>query len=275
MNLPVKRLDTNNDSNMASNGKLLKNSESSLILQLKEGLSDWILMSPTSKAAFYWLIVIVGSFIHDFVPLPHSYFSNKKNSLNLYFVKFCWGWTFAVLFAFITSTSFIYSSCNLSAMLRHLCRLIVGTFGWYFWVNIFNYIEEVTGVCEGEESLTTKSNCHHEGYHWVGFDTSGHAFLLIYSALVISEEIHVKQWWDPHGRLNLFLRPLIDLIFFSSSLLLLLWEFMLVITSVYFHPVQEKAVGALVALFTWQITYQVWYKNELSPGLPWQPTKFL
>ena len=279
---PGKRLGTNTNK-MAFNRRV--NKSESLILQLKEGLFDWILMSPTSKAAIYWLIVIAGSFIHDFLPLPQSYFSNKKNVLNVYFVKLGWGWTLALLVPFISFTSFIYTSCNVAAMLRHLSRLIVATFGWYIFVNLFSHIEELTGVCEGEESITSKRSCYLQGYLWAGFDISGHAFLLVYSALIISEEIQVKQWLsvttiarnvsEPHRRLNIFLCRLTDFFFVGSSILLLLWEFMLVSTAMYFHPVQEKVIGAMVALFTWHITYKVWYKNEVSPGVPWQPPKRL
>ena len=238
-------------------------------------------MSPSSKAAIYWLVVIAGSFIHEFLPLPQSYFSYKRNVFNVYFVKLGWGWTLGLLIPFISLTSFAYTSCNPSKMLRHLSRLAVGTFAWYFWVNLFVYIEELTGICEGEESITSKRSCHFQGFHWDGFDISGHAFLLIHSALIIGEEIQVKQWLsilesgESAGlsrRPNVLLNPLTNLFFTCSSLLLLLWEFMLVCTTVYFHNVQQKVLGALIALFTWYVTYRVWYKNELSPGVPWVPS---
>lgn len=267
-------------SKMASNQPVELKSKSSLILQLKEGISEWILMSPSSKAAIYWLIVIAGSFSHDFLPLPHSYFSNKRNVFNVYFVKLGWGWTLGLIIPFISLTSFAYTTCNPSAMLRHLSRLVVGTCVWYFWVNLFVYIEELTGFCEGEESLTSKRSCHLQGYHWDGFDISGHTFLLTYSALIISEEIQLKRWLPVlekekskglFGRTNVLHSLLIDLFFTCGSLLLVLWEFMLVCTSLYFHTVHQKVLGALVALFTWHATYKVWYKSELSPGVPWLP----
>ena len=259
-----------------------KNSKSkrSLFLQIKEGISDWVLMSPSSKAAIYWLVVLAGSFIHDFLPLPQSYLSNKRNVFNVYFVKLGWGWTLGLLIPFMSLTSFAYTSCNPTAMLKHLSRLAVGTFGWYFWVNLFVYIEELTGFCEGEDSLTSKRSCHLQGFHWDGFDISGHAFLLTHSALIISEEIQVKQWLpaleseESVGRRpHILLSPLIDLLFAGSSMLLILWEFMLVCTTVYFHNVQQKVFGALIALFTWHVTYGIWYKSDPSPGVPWVPHK--
>ena len=242
-----------------------------------EGIYDWVLMPPSSKAAVYWLVVLAGSFIHQFLPLPQSYLSNKRNVFNVYFVKLGWGWTLGLLIPFISLTSSVYTSFNPTAMLKHLSRMAVGTFGWYFWVNLFVYIEELTGQCEGEETLSSKKSCHLQGYHWDGFDISGHAFLLMYSALIISEEIQVKRWWaiprkNQTGTLLDRISPLVDLVFICIGSLLVLWEFMLVCTTVYFHTVHQKVLGALIALFTWYVTYGVWYENERSPGRPWIPS---
>ena len=245
---------------------------------------NWALMPPSSKVAVYWLAIVAGSFIHEFLPLPHSYFSNKRNAFNVYFVKLGWGWTLGLLIPFISLTSYVYTSFNPTAMLKHLSRMAVGTFGWYFWVNLFVYIEELTGQCEGEETLYSKESCHFQGFHWDGFDISGHTFLLTYSALVISEEIQVKRWWSAEqrntrgttwfDRRHALISPLVKLLFICISLLLILWEFMLVCTTVYFHTVGQKVLGALAALCTWYVTYRVWYEKELSPGQPWTSSNY-
>lgn len=262
---------------MASDQDVVKKSKTSLRLHL-EAIYDWVLMPPLYKAAVYWIVVLAGSFIHDFVPLPQSYLSNKRNVFNVYFVKIGWGWTLGLLIPFISLTSSVYTSLNPTAILRHLSRLAVATFGWYFWVNLFNCIEELTGMCEGEETLTSKKSCHLQGYHWDGFDVSGHIFLLTYSALVISEEIQVERWWSAEqrnpresSRGATLISPLVKVLFICASLLLVLWEFMLVCTTVYFHTTVQKVVGALIALFTWYASYRIWYENELSPGRPCNP----
>jgi len=268
---------------MASAERVRKKSKISF-LQFLEGTHDWALMQPLTKAAIYWLVILAGSFIHEFLPLPQSYLSNKRNVFNVYFVKLGWGWTLALLIPFISLTSSVYTSLNPTSMLKHLSRMAVGTFGWYFWVNLFVYIEELTGLCEGEETLSSKETCHHQGFHWDGFDISGHTFILTYSALIISEEIQVKRWWSTEqrntrgktwfDRWHSLVSPLVELLFICISLLLVLWEFMLVCTTVYFHTVHQKVLGALVALFTWYVTYGVWYENEPSPGRPWSPSNY-
>ena len=254
----------------------------SLFQKIKKDISDWVLVSPVFKAAIYWLVILTGSFLHDFFPFPQSYLSNKRNVFNVYFVKLGWGWTLGLMIPFVCLTSLVYTSCDPFAMLKHLSRLAVGTFGWYFWVNFFVFIEEQTGFCEGEETLTSKRICHLQGFHWDGFDISGHTFLLTYSALIITEELQVKQWFSstnsetdppPHFKhLSPLMAAVIDAFFTGSALLLLLWEFMLVCTTLYFHTVLQKVFGALIAFFTWYITYGIWYKENLSPGLPWTLT---
>ena len=171
--------------------KILKTSMRSYL----EGFYDWVLMPKLFKVPFYLFVVVVCSFIHGFQPLPQSYLSNKRNVLNVYFVKFGWGWTLLVLIPFISFTSSLYTSLNPLAILKHLRRMAVATCGWYIWVNLFVYIEELTGFCKGEEKLTSKRSCYQEGFYWDGFDISGHCFLLTYSALVISEELQPKLHW--------------------------------------------------------------------------------
>ena len=253
-----------------------------------EGFHDWVLMPTHFKVAFYWFVVVAGSFIHDFLPLPQSYLSNRRNVLNVYFVKFGWGWTLLVLIPFISFTSSVYTSLNPLAMLKHLSRMAVATCGWYIWVNLFVYIEELTGFCEGEEKLISKRSCYQEGFYWNGFDISEHCFLLTYSALVISEELQPKLHWPSrtsavvqtnpeningfqHKNIARLVTPFVDVFSLFAGLLSILWEFMLVFTTIYFHTVHQKVLGAGIAIFTWYITYRVWYHDALSPGLPWVP----
>ena len=246
--------------------KILKTSMRSYL----EGFYDWVLMPKLFKVPFYLFVVVVCSFIHGFQPLPQSYLSNKRNVLNVYFVKFGWGWTLLVLIPFISFTSSLYTSLNPLAILKHLRRMAVATCGWYIWVNLFVYIEELTGFCEGEEKLISKRSCYQEGFYWNGFDISGHCFLLTYSALVISEELQHKPHWPSdavqtspeninefqHMNIARLLTPEVFSLF--AGLLSILWEFMLVFTTIYFHTFSQKVLGAVIAIFTWYIIYRVW-----------------
>lgn len=53
----------------------------------------------------------------------------------------------------------------------------------------FLHYEQYTAKCHGAEHAL-RHTCDLEGGKWVsGFDISGHTFLLIYSILVMSEEV--------------------------------------------------------------------------------------
>ncbi|XP_027055575.1 fat storage-inducing transmembrane protein 2-like [Pocillopora damicornis] len=305
--------------------KILKTSMRSYL----EGFYDWVLMPKLFKVPFYLFVVVVCSFIHGFQPLPQSYLSNKRNVLNVYFVKFGWGWTLLVLIPFISFTSSLYTSLNPLAILKHLRRMAVATCGWYIWVNLFWFSVGITVMVWSDHDFTTETadhpntgpqsiygsiedhlislgavlflafqascgvsqateNCYQEGFYWNGFDISEHCFLLTYSALVISEELQPKLHWPSitsavvqtnpeningfqHRNIARLVTPFVDVFSLFAGLLSILWEFMLVFTTIYFHTVHQKVLGAGIAIFTWYITYRVWYHDALSPGLPWVP----
>ncbi|XP_076131778.1 acyl-coenzyme A diphosphatase FITM2 [Alosa pseudoharengus] len=214
------------------------------------------------------LICIIGSYLKEQDLVPKSYFSDTKNVLNLYFVKVSLGWTLFLLVPFVILSSSLKSPSVF--VLRRLCALVVATAVWYICVNTFDLIEEATGSCyetstkeviHGE--LTSKGICRKKGFVWDGYDISGHSFILSYSALVISEEM-ASMVEDAPG----FRKPLLNGLYLSMSIIVYLWLFMFASTSVYFHSPMDKCVGTGCGLLGWYLTYRVWYRNPLSPGLP-------
>ena len=47
-----------------------------------------------------------------------------------------------------------------------------------------------------------------------------------------------------------------------------MWEVMLLCTCLFFHSMPQKITGTVIAILFWFLTYQMWYKSSLSPGLP-------
>ena len=47
-----------------------------------------LLIDPMKRMGYYLCIVTVLSLVTDLFPVPRSYFSDKRNILNVYFVKF-------------------------------------------------------------------------------------------------------------------------------------------------------------------------------------------
>ncbi|KAK6308374.1 hypothetical protein J4Q44_G00216450 [Coregonus suidteri] len=141
-------------------------------------------------------ISIVGSVVKHTQIVPETYFSNRRNVVNMYFVKVSWGWTLLLLTPFILFTSYK----RLTFALRRLSSLVVATAIWYTFTEAFSYIEGTTGTCHVPEpeamdqvphhdEITSKWSCRKAGGQWDGYAISGHSFILSYSALIIAEEM--------------------------------------------------------------------------------------
>ncbi|XP_070574696.1 acyl-coenzyme A diphosphatase FITM2-like [Ptychodera flava] len=220
----------------------------------------------------YVIIVAIGCAIHDLTDPPETYFSDKNNFLNQYFVKLSWGWTCGVALVFLLPASYIVRNGDGWKIAKDSLRLVVGTLEWYCWVGLFFWIEDATGQCSGGEQYSTKKSCVRSGHQWDGYDISGHTFLLIHCALLVWEELSYYMKLETRSKsksqikkkpyLHLFVRFTVLLM----TLLALLWEFMLVWTQVYFHTTSHKAIALAVALGNWYITYRVLY-GKLFPDM--------
>ncbi|KAJ6665636.1 hypothetical protein lerEdw1_002006 [Lerista edwardsae] len=91
-------------------------------------LRSWLVRTSMRQTMPWGILVamLVGSLIKEFAPLPETYMSNKRNVLNVYFVKFAWAWTLCLLLPFISVTSYCVTR-SVPAVLRRLSSLLVGT----------------------------------------------------------------------------------------------------------------------------------------------------
>lgn len=254
-----------------------------------------VLIQPSVKVPVYLGILLFGSVMCDFFPLPRTYLSRKDNVFNVYFVKFAWGWTLLTVGSFVAVSSWVYCCGDRALVKRHLSRLAVGTAAWFFTTNFFLVFESYTGYCSSDKH-SARSSCLGNGHRWLGFDISGHAFLLIYCNLLIMEEAKSLCGWEriaeiirnekyvdesplkgiSEERLVVLrhsyhkLTPFVRLLFLAMTLLSVLWDVMLVCTVLYFHTMVQKALGGVIAILEWFVTYRVFYQLSWSPGLPGQ-----
>ncbi|XP_024998180.2 acyl-coenzyme A diphosphatase FITM2 [Gallus gallus] len=242
------------------------------------------LVAAAVRRRLPWLLlglVFLGSALKDGDLVPETPMQNKRNVFNVYFVKVAWAWTFWLLLPFIGVTTYLFAKSkflygptkSILAALRRLSTLLVGTAVWYVCTELFVYIENLTGTCSTSSKLSephqlyaTKQECHRNNGIWNGFDISGHCFLLSYCALMIVEEMAVLEGLsiDRNSRL----RVVINGLFVSLCFLTMIWVFMFLCTTVYFHDFSQKLLGALIGLAAWYATYRVWYLKPFSPGLP-------
>ncbi|NWJ11277.1 FITM2 protein, partial [Crypturellus undulatus] len=231
-----------------------------------------------------WLllaIALLGSALKDGDLVPRTPMQDKRNLLNVYFVKVAWAWTFLLLLPFIGVTTyqfarskFLYGPTkSILIVLRRLSALLVGTAVWYVCTGLFMYVENLTGVCsisgelkEPHRQYANKQECHQDNGIWIGFDISGHCFLLSYCALMIVEEMSVLEGLsvDQNSRL----RVVVNSLFVALCFLTMIWVFMFLCTAVYFHEFSQKLLGVLTGLTAWYGTYRFWYLKPFSPGLP-------
>lgn len=250
------------------------------------------------KVALYLGSLFLISLIGDFFPFPKTYLARSDNFFNVYFVKWGWAWTLALSVPYLVLTSYILCCGNREKLIReHLTRMAIATFFWLVWTKSFNFIEMMYGRCN-IKGFDTKIACLKGGHFWHGFDISGHAFILIYSSLVLMEEAKPIIGWEnirehlrneEHNRIaredsssnplrNLDdaelqhvkttydkYTPVIRILFISITALQMLWDIMLVCTMLYYHRMIEKVLSGIFAILTWFLTYRGWYSSDTLP----------
>ncbi len=250
------------------------------------------------RVAVYAVCLFAISAMVELVKVPRFY---TNSFLNQYFVKLGWFWTLLLTIPFVFMTSYTYCCGKKELLIQHLARLGIATGFWFFWVNFFVYFEGITGQCVDKRELIDKIACLDAGGHWYAFDLSGHAFILIYSNLVLIEEARPIRGWEGirdlirdenHTRDNnlhefgplrglnasdfkqvqkLYSKflPYIRLNFFLITCLSVTWDYMLLSTILFFHSMPEKLFSGFIAIGTWYVTYELWYKiKNMYPSAP-------
>ena len=225
---------------------------------------------PLVKIGFYLLIVTSASVIGDIARPKPSYFSDKKNVFNQYFVKLGWGWSLANVSAFLLLANLIEHRGKLEALARPICRELLLTTYWYICTHSFEWLENFTGSCSNSK-LSSKRPCLRDGHDWLGFDISGHTFLLVHCLLFINEESGIvhriakkldEQEREHHLSRDYPIQPsrckrLLRIVSFVLLFFTFLWEFMLLCTALYFHTTAQKLLGMAFAIGGWFLVYRL------------------
>uniref|UniRef100_A0A2S2RBE0 FIT family protein n=1 Tax=Sipha flava TaxID=143950 RepID=A0A2S2RBE0_9HEMI len=257
------------------------------------------LFLPTHRRMFVYLALLVSSVVGDFVRFPRIYFAYSDTFLNQYLVKLGWFWTLLCTSSFLVASGKVLCLDSRPTIAKHAVRLAVATFFWYFWTSAFNRLEEYFGQCSMIRH-TTRTACRSAGHVWKPFDISGHIFILIYSTLVMISEARPFVGWEKiqdvllkeenarmEGRtvattfsslatkdleklktVYKQMTPFVQVLFIIITLFVSIWELMLITTMMYFHSMPEKLLAGIVAMFTWFVTYKLWYTSSFLPPLP-------
>ncbi|BFZ19846.1 hypothetical protein BsWGS_22885 [Bradybaena similaris] len=255
-----------------------------------------ILFVDTSvKIGVYLIGVMIGSILCDLFVVPKTFMSDRRNFINQYFVKLGWGWTFTFVGAYIILTTLVYCCRDLAKMCQHLMRVVVGTLWWYVCTTVFMHIEGTMGICT-QSGYGDKAACLEAGKSWLGFDISGHVFLEIHCLLIISEEVKTFKEWKRlgeilhsehiHDKRNLSeneilqaqmnyktLTPFIKIVLLILTIMLVLFEFMLLMSTIYrFHTLPQKVSASFTAVICWFLSYRVLFRSgNPYPFVPVMP----
>lgn len=249
-------------------------------------LSKQILtIDPFAKTIFYLLLTVVCSLSSPLLePFKEYSVFQKTSFLNQYFVKFGWGWTFLLLLVFFSLCGYVESDGRMHKILRNLTRLVIGTAVWYFVTLTFiGGIEQRTGTCSRTD-FKSRTECVGAGNTWMQFEISGHAFLLVYCSLLILEEARGFFKWerddveDPgvpetvqetvfEDQIKPYVIIAIRVSAVAIALLAFVWDWMLIVTLVYYHSFFQRILGVALGTAAWFFTYRVWYP-KFYPGFP-------
>ncbi|GAU96595.1 hypothetical protein RvY_08023 [Ramazzottius varieornatus] len=246
---------------------------------------QFLKIDPLAKSVFYVLLTVVCSGASPvFEPFREYSFFQKTSFLNQYFVKFSWGWTFWLLLVFFSLCGYVESDGRMLRIGRNLTRLVIGTAVWYFVTLTFiGGIEKRTGTCS-KTDIKSRKECVEAGNTWMQFDISGHAFLLVYCSLLILEEARGFFDWESEDvqdtdvpetvkdvRYEDHIKPYVTIairvLAVAISVLALIWDWMLIVTLVYYHSFFQRILGVALGIVAWFLTYRVWYPR-FYPGPP-------
>jgi hypothetical protein len=201
---------------------------------------------------------------------PNTYFSNKRNLFNVFFVKIGWFWVTLIYFIYL----YAVRSKRLSqpqAFVQGSLRYVIVTVYWYLMTQWFlgpSFIDRVFVLTGGGcrsllqdvqmsaqlASVFQQTSCRRMGGLWQGgHDVSGHCVLLIHASMFFWEELS-WVYYTPKKFMELKLRDQLQWVATGLVMLLsLLWIFMLFMTGVYFHGHFEVLSGTIFGLLGWAV----------------------
>ncbi|XP_053207435.1 acyl-coenzyme A diphosphatase FITM2-like isoform X2 [Panonychus citri] len=249
-------------------------------------LNQWFV-----KIGWFWTIILLGPFIHMTSQISSTKESSSKSDLHRsYHEKSLRDDSSPSSRPSSRSSSHVKRDSNSPLIVKlwitlsnkDLLRLWVNTLFWYLSTSAFTWFESITISCSSGE-FSTQESCTKSGNKWIGFDISGHTFILLFSLLVIMEECSIMKGWEPFGE-RLFAEQqnrqrtfrqdypqhviyskykiYIRCFFLALTGLTLIWNFMLFQTALFYHTTLQKLIAYLWAVGLWFFGYKCLYNSK-------------
>lgn len=176
-------------------------------------------------------MVLVCSFMN-----PRDDFKiDKKDILNQWFVKLGWFWTCAFMIPLIFSCIRVDDRRNVALA---IFRIILSSTLWYLSVNFFQILDNT-----------------------IGFDISGHTFLLTFSNLLLSSEMKHSETMSEINDMKHTSAISPKSLKLPLLALQTLWDFMLLQTTLYYHTILQKAIALVWAICAWYLVHSMFYER--------------
>lgn len=247
---------------------------------------------PNTKIILLWLLILGLSILPNFVVLPRGHIMRKDNFLNVYFAKWSWAWTIGFLTPYMMLTSYTYSESLKRGIASVLLRVVICTGLWYFWtVIVFHTVQNKTAICYDTErnpvlDIDDRSSCKAKNFKWIGWDISGHIFILTFTSLMITSELQIQRKWNlittqaakyltnntkmlerVKSRQKSTIK-IVKILYFTNCVLEILWFLSMVLTCLYYHTFMSKAFAAVFAILSWNVTYDGVFRYSKFPFYP-------
>ncbi|KAF8919744.1 inositol phospholipid synthesis and fat-storage-inducing TM-domain-containing protein [Mucidula mucida] len=223
--------------------------------------------------------VVYGTYLDTSNPLlthlPHPlgkthYWASKSNFLNVYFIKYAWGWTSVAFFALLakwtaeTCAWLVFTSWFFGPALIE--RFIVASGGdcfvslpsgdvitvpqeYCFAKTHINPVDHADLLASSEASFSVPPEWRGKPRLRKGHDISGHIFLLAMASLFLIDQLRVslRRHSEPWSALHTYA-------VWANVALVGLWLLACSTTSIYFHSPFEKITGLLLGIASFSIT---------------------
>ncbi|XP_045602009.1 acyl-coenzyme A diphosphatase FITM2 [Procambarus clarkii] len=240
------------------------------------------------KIGYYFITLLMLSLVKESIDVPHiDMLTGKHSVLNTVFVKKGWGITL-IAFVVYHLTSLPLHPKWMIGLKQLLIRIAATTFFFFIWCAVvFEVAEQYSEVCTFNNikvELTKRQCLKLKDHVYYSFDISGHSFLTTYCVLIMmeeSKEILYFLWLGKclrgiptntsesiglakfdekdtkilHSRYTI-MSPIVVVSFVCIVLLCLIWDFMFIITTLYYHNFLEKVIGTILAVSTWYFLYR-------------------
>ncbi len=243
-------------------------------------LSKLVHTPPTNiRLVVYVTASLVISLMGKVVPHPSTAglfgaLVDKHNVINEYGVKEAWKNNMLLIIPFVLVTWTVFGENKYGNMVRPAGRLVICTIGWYCSRYVFKLVQERVNPA---------------------MDISGHCMILSLSSGMIVDETRVMIGWlkteklisderqrranvgstlprniysdmsdnslNTLGRLYSFYLPIACILYALLALLQLTWDFMFLLTLLFFHEPVEKFLGSLYGVVVAGVVY-----NAPLPG---------